>query len=132
MGRSHRKLEAGIMKVPFGKWFRSSWRAKVARFGIIAVAIMSLSMQLSPMPVSAANDHVTTCANSGAGSLPAVVASAVAGDTVVFDQDCTGGNAIMLTVGTGPISITKNLSINATGHTVILDGGNAVRVFVIG
>src|SRR5438067_13031687 len=99
------------------------------RWGIGALLAPFVLAFMAVTPVRAANDHVTNCANSGPGSLPAVVASAIAGDVVVFDQDCTGSTAIMLTVGTGPINITKNLFINATGHTVVIDGGNAVRVF---
>jgi hypothetical protein len=103
-----------------------------ARFGAVAMMFMLIAMRLTPVQVSAANDHVTNCANSGPGSLPAVVAAAAAGATIVFDQDCTGSSAITLTVATGSINIAKTLTIDGTGHTVAVDGGNVVRAFVIG
>jgi hypothetical protein len=122
-------VERGEMQIRNGKWFRSSWRAIVARLSFILAMTVMLSLRMSPIPVSAANDHVTTCASSGAGSLPVVVAGAAAGDTIVFDQDCSGSNVILLSAS---ISITKNLMIDGTGHTVVVDGGNAMRAFIIG
>jgi hypothetical protein len=61
--------------------------------------------------------HVTDCGDAGANTLRGQIAAAGAGDTIVFDQDCT----ITLTTGTLPLSHT--VTINGTGHTVIVDGG---------
>ena len=44
-------------------------------------------------------------------------ASAAAGDTIVFDQNCT------ITLTTGTLTLTQNVTIDGTGHTVIVDGG---------
>ena len=69
------------------------------------------------------NTHVVTSdANSGAGSLRDIVASASAGDKIVFTSDMT---ISMLT----NISIDKSLTIDAGGHDVVLDAQNNGRVF---
>jgi N-acetylneuraminic acid mutarotase len=69
--------------------------------------------------------HVTSCADSGPGTLRAQISAARAGDTIVYDQDCT------TTLTTGTLTINQNLTIDGSGHAVILDGNNAVTVFVI-
>jgi hypothetical protein len=72
----------------------------------------------SPVSVAAVNTlHVTDCGDAGANTLRGQIAASGAGDTIVFDQDCT----ITLTTGTLPLSHT--VTINGTGHTVIVDGG---------
>jgi hypothetical protein len=117
------------VKTRFDNRFSLAWRGRVVRLGLFAAVLTLLVLRLSSLPVSAASDSVTTCANSGAGSLPVVVASAAPGDTIGFAQDCTGTDAIILA---DSISITKDLSIDGMGHSVTVDGGNAVRVFMIG
>ncbi len=72
----------------------------------------------SPVSVAAVNTlHVTDCGDAGANTLRGQIAASGAGDTIVFDQNCT----ITLTTGTLPLSHT--VTINGTGHTVIVDGG---------
>jgi hypothetical protein len=64
--------------------------------------------------------HVTDCGDAGANTLRGQIAAA-AGDTIVFDQDCTGATTIKLTTGTWTLG--QNVTIDGTGHTVIVDGG---------
>jgi hypothetical protein len=72
---------------------------------------------------------VTTNADSGPGSLRAVIASASAGDTIVFSSILTG-QTIALT--TGELDITKNLTISGLGaEKLTIDGGSSGRVFAI-
>jgi hypothetical protein len=76
----------------------------------------------SPVSVAAVNTlHVTDCGDAGANTLRGQIAAAGAGDTIVFDQDCTGATAIVLATGT--LRLSQNVTINGTGHTVIVDGG---------
>jgi hypothetical protein len=46
------------------------------------------------------------------------------GDTIFYDQDCT-------TTRSAPITVDKDLTIESSGHTVILDGNNAVTVLIV-
>src|SRR6478672_3285425 len=77
-------------------------------------------------PAFAATGHVTNCNNSGSGSLRDTVAAAASGDTIVFDQDCTGANQIVLS---SAIFISPNITIDGTGHDIVLSGNDAVRIF---
>jgi hypothetical protein len=70
--------------------------------------------------------HVTSCADDGgAATLRGMIGAAAAGDTIVFDQDC------MITLTQGTLSLTQNMTIDGTGHTVIVDGGGGVQVFLV-
>ena len=80
-------------------------------------------------PARAATGHVSTCSNSGAGSLPAVVVGAASGDTIVFDLDCAGASTITLTPTTGSLEIVDVLTIDGTGHAVTISGNDTTRIF---
>ena len=82
-------------------------------------------------PARAATGHVTTCSNSGAGSLPAVVVGAANGDTIVFDLDCSGPSAITLTPTTGSLEIVDTLTIDGTGQMVTISGNNTTQIFKV-
>jgi hypothetical protein len=94
----------------------------------VVVALVAALPAMATQPVRAATDHVTNCNSSGTGSLPAVVTAATAGDTIVFDLDCPATGPITLTT---QITIGKNLTINGTGHTVVLSGGGTTRHFTV-
>jgi hypothetical protein len=95
----------------------------------IGAALLLLFALVAAVPVgsvaAASTLHVTDCADSGTNTLRGLIASASAGDTIVYDQDCT------TTLTTGTLTISKNLTIDSSGHQVILDGNNAVTVLVI-
>src|SRR3954462_12622357 len=87
-------------------------------------------------PVIATNAlHVTDCGDAGANTLRGQI-EAGAGDTIVFDQNC------IITLTTGTLPLTRNLTIDGTGYTVIVDGGctfsggactgGGVTVFTVG
>src|SRR6185437_13920363 len=71
----------------------------------------------APAVSAATTQHVTDCGDAGANTLRGVIGSAGAGDTIVFDQDCT------ITLATEPLTLTQNVTINGTGHAVVVDGG---------
>ena len=85
----------------------------------------------APTPAHAAT-VVTNCNDSGTGSLRDAVTTAPANTptTITFMQDCTGGSKIVFSTST--ITISNNVTIDATGHTVTLDGGRAKRLFIVG
>jgi M6 family metalloprotease-like protein len=66
---------------------------------------------------------VTNSNDSGAGSLRQALLDVCTNGTVTFDNDYT----IPLST---TLAINKNLTIDGTGHTVILDGQNTVRVLI--
>jgi hypothetical protein len=103
-------------------------------------ALLAVSPGLpTTAPVAAGVFGLTTCANSGAGSLPFAVLNANANDTILFSMHCTEASPIRLT---STLTLTKNVTIDATvgGHTVV-DGGctlsgnvcasGGVRVFAV-
>jgi hypothetical protein len=88
------------------------------------------------MPVLASTITVTTCADSGTGSLRDAVAAAVSGDTIEFSATL-GCSTISLT--SGAITIGQggdgqpivNLEIDGPGRNALtIDGGYADRVLV--
>jgi hypothetical protein len=91
---------------------------------LLSLALLLSGLALPAAPVAANTLHVTDCGDAGANTLRGKIGSAAAGDTIVFDQDCT----ITLTTGT----LTQNVTIDGSGHTVAVDGNNAVTVFDLG
>ncbi len=105
-------------------------RARGCQILGLACALLLAAPWAAPSPAAAGIDHVTTCAGSGVGSLPDVVAHAAADATVVFDLNCFSSNSITLT---STITIGVNLRIDATSplHDALVDGGGAVTVFTV-
>jgi len=102
-------------------------RTSIAR--LIAVFGLLIGALAFGMPASAATVSVTTCNDSGSGSLRAAIGTAAAGDTITFATDCPASAPIRLTTGT--LTLSKGVTIDGTGHTVIVDGNNAVTVFTL-
>lgn len=98
-----------------------------------AVLVTSLAGGSAPAGATGAIDVVTTCAGSGTGSLPAVVAAAASGDTVTFANglSCPPGSPITVT-STITVSL-KGLKIVGPGaSSIAVSGGGAVPVFYFG
>jgi hypothetical protein len=79
-----------------------------------------------PAPAHAATVTVTDCSgpSGAAGRLVEVITAAVAGDTVNFS--CSGTITL-----TATLLIDKDLTIDGSGQTVTISGGNLVRVFYV-
>ena len=77
-------------------------------------------------PARAATVTVTDCSapSGAAGRLVEVITAAAAGDTVNFS--CSGTITL-----TATLLIDKDLTIDGSGQTVTISGGNAVRVLMI-
>ena len=87
----------------------------------------SLRVEILEDRVTPSTLTVVNNADSGAGSLRGTIAAAAAGDTIVFDSSV---HAITLTSGELPIS--KNLTIKGPGTPLLTVSGNgASRVFHI-
>src|SRR5260370_42170733 len=72
---------------------------------------------------------VTSPANSGDGSLRAMIAAAQDGDQIVFDQSLQGQT---ITLTSGQLAITKSLDIEGPTADLLAGSGNhASRVFNI-
>ena len=93
-------------------------------------AILAASA-LPPKAEAASTITVTTCADSGAGSLRDAVASAISGDTIEFDA-ALGCSTISLTSGAIAIGAdVVDLEIHGPGRNALtIDGGYADRVLV--
>jgi len=82
--------------------------------GAIVGLVTVTSGVVGTQVAGAATDDVTTCASSGAGSFPAVVAGASAGDTVAFTVSCSPASPISLT---GTVDIAVDLTIDGQGSS---------------
>jgi len=75
---------------------------------------------------------VTNNADSGSGSLRGQIAAAASGDTIRFDNTGLFSSAQTITLTSGQLSISKNLTIQGTGESnLTVSGNNASRVFDI-
>jgi len=93
--------------------------------GIVSASLSAVTAQVA----EAATDTVTTCAGTGPGSLPAVVAAAAPGDTIDFSVSCPPGSPITLT---STITLAQNVIIAGPGaSTMAVSGNNAVGVFIV-
>lgn len=88
------------------------------------VRLGALVLMLIAMPAWCATLTVTSNADSGAGTLRNTIASGTNGDTIVFNADMT----IVLA---SELKLEKSLTIDASGHAVVLDGNESVRVLYI-
>ncbi len=116
----------------------------------IAIALASASAWTDH--AIAASDHalyvaVTSCADSGPGSLREVVANALSGDTILLNQLPCPNRTITLTSGEVPISVASltitaaniqnivdstvasHLTVSGPGALATIDGGGGSRVF---
>lgn len=93
------------------------------RFGLFAALFVTLGQTT---PARAATLTVTDCSapSGAAGQLVETIAAASPGDTVNFS--CSGTITLSAT-----LNIAKNLTLDGSGQTVTISGGNAVRVLLI-
>ena len=87
----------------------------------IALTLVGCVLVLSPLVASAAIQTVTNCNDSGAGSLRQAVADAESGDTIEF---ALAGSCSTITLTTGDIEITTNLTIEGPGASLMAVSGN--------
>ncbi len=94
----------------------------------LCLVMLCGSLALPATSVAAGTQLVTDCGNTGTNTLRGRIAAAAVGDTILFNQDCTGGTAITLA---STLTLTKNVTIDGTGHTVVVDGNSAVTVVTV-
>jgi Calx-beta domain/Domain of unknown function DUF11/Bacterial Ig domain/Domain of unknown function (DUF4214) len=81
-------------------------------------------------PVCQSNVTVTSTNDSGAGTLRQAITDACPGATIDFNIAGAGPHTI--TLSTGQLVLSKNLTIqNTSGKTIIVSGGGVSRVFQI-
>ena len=93
---------------------------------------MSLVVLVPTQEAGAATQLVTNCNDSGPGSLRAAIAAAGSGDTISFSVSvlCPPGSPITLT--SGPIDITTNITIAGPGpNKMAVSGDNTSQVFLV-
>jgi hypothetical protein len=94
---------------------------------ILKVSLMAV---LATGTANAANQVVTSTADSGAGSLRKAVTDALSGDTISFSAALSGQTCSLTG---GQILLNKNLTIDASSLTAgfIVSGSNTSRVFQV-
>ncbi|MDB6073945.1 MAG: putative calcium-binding protein, partial [Verrucomicrobiaceae bacterium] len=96
---------------------------------VAAFKLAVLACLCTASTVSATTRHVTTTADSGAGSLRAAVTASASGDTVDFVGLATPAT---ITLTTGQIEITQSLTISGPGaDKLTVSGNNASRIFLV-
>ncbi len=93
------------------------------RWGLVLLLVLGVQLLWQPAPVRAATCTVTTNADSGVGSLREKIADTNC-STINFNGDYTIALSSELT-------ISRNVTIDGTGHTVTISGNNAVRLFSV-
>jgi len=99
----------------------------------LLTAVAAVSVALVATPVAGATTFtVTNCNDSGTGSLRLAVASASAGDSVDFSASLSPCTANTITLTSGLIEISKNLTITGPGAgTLAVSGGGTSTVFQV-
>ena len=93
--------------------------------GLVGCAVFAVAVGPST-PAGAASDTVTTCAGSGPGSLPAVVAAAASGATVTFSVSCPPDTPIVLG---STLAFPADMTIDGPGpDEMAISGGGSVGV----
>jgi hypothetical protein len=93
---------------------------------IVVTALMALGLGRD---AHAATLTVVNTNDSGAGSLRQAIADAAPGDTIDFDAGLSGQT---ITLTTGELLISKNLTITGPAGGITVSGNNTSRVFDIG
>ena len=92
----------------------------------ISVWTIILIFLLSACIAPAASRAVTSLGDSGAGSFRQVIADSTGGDTIIF------GVAGTITLTSGPLVISKNLTVLGPGApTLIISGNKSTRVLYV-
>jgi hypothetical protein len=115
--RARPKAEEMKRRMTVNTKFHTQW------LGLAAVLFLLLAMLAPGSPAHADSCLVTTGADSGEGSLRAMIGNPVC-ETITFDGDYT-------VVLASHLAIERNVTIDGAGHSVTVSGNHAVRVFVV-
>jgi len=98
--------------------------------GLVVLAVF-LALAFSPVGVvRAATIMVPDCMGSSlATAITTANTNTDASNTITFAQDCLGTTAANTITLTSTQTIIKNLTIDGAGHTVVISGGDTVRLF---
>ena len=122
------------MHVRHDRQILSRWQSRQQRQGLrrrIAPSLLTplLVLVLVVLPAliitvasgQAVRAATVTVAGCQKTDLTNAINAAANGDTIVFTRDCSGSSTISFNA---PVTIGKNLTFDATGHTVVISGNN--------
>ena len=113
------------------------WARRNLAAAVVAAIFVFIAMLAMASPARAANIVVTSNADSGAGTLRAAVATAdgnTEADTITFDlpagsRTITLASQISINAATPFGTTAYNTTVDGTGQSVTVSGGNRSRVF---
>ena len=106
--------------------FRSFWLKVLILFVLLLGLLGGAPAHAAPLSTTCSSAiTVTSNADAGAGSLRQAIADICAGGTITFDSDYT------ITLTSGELGTSIDMTIDGGSHTVIVDGNAASRVFHI-
>jgi len=97
---------------------------------LITTTILIASVLFVALPVRpayAATLVVTNTNDSGTGSLRQAIATASAGDTIIFDASLSGHTISLAST----LTLSNSITIDGGGQSIIVSGNNSVQVMVI-
>ncbi len=96
---------------------------------VCIVALLGLFVAVLPATTVHAASTVTVCTNGAATSFDTLVNTSGIGDTITFSVDCPDPGTPIAPAAT--LTITHDLTIDGSGHTVAISGSNAHGVLVV-
>ncbi|MGI8856276.1 MAG: choice-of-anchor Q domain-containing protein [Thermomicrobiales bacterium] len=94
---------------------------------VVATAILCALSLVAPTALEAGT-VVQNCDASGTGSLADTIATAATGSVIRFAFDCPTANPIIVT---SRLSISKNLTLDGTGHSIVISGNHTSGLFTV-
>jgi hypothetical protein len=108
--------------------------AMLSQYARVLAGVFLFACLIVPPAVHAQGDTLTVsnCNDSSTGSLRAAITTANATffDNIIFSVDCPSGAGKQITL-TSTLTVSRAMTIDGSGHTVVIDGGGAVPVFTM-
>src|SRR5262249_25562629 len=120
-----RMVSIGVRRIGGGSVMRKERRGMLRYALVLVMLALTAGFALLPPSDIRAATLVTTCNDSGAGSLRDAINTAPGGSTITFQPglNCSSTGSGPITLTSGTLTIATNLTIDGTGATIVVDGG---------